>query len=221
MALQAKLLRALQEREIERVGTSRPLKVNTRVIAASNVDLQEMVRAGDFREDLYYRLNVVRVTLPPLRDRQEDIPLLAQHFVEESCRRNDLPQKTLSQGTLRTLMAHGWPGNIRHLQNAVECAVAMSGTSMVIEPHMLPEDVRTPAVAAVARASAVTPVVPAGEEGVDFAMTMAQIERELILKYLEKAGGNKRQAARLLRLSRTTLIDKLHRLGVGDQRQVA
>jgi DNA-binding NtrC family response regulator len=217
MALQAKLLRALQEREIERVGTSRPLKVNTRVIAASNVDLHEMVRAGDFREDLYYRLNVVRVQLPALRERQEDIPLLAQHFVEDSCRRNDLPIKSLSQATLRVLMSHPWPGNIRHLQNAIECAVAMSGGAPEIEPGMLPEDVRLPAAAALTSSAASPLLLPlAPDEGLDFASTMAQVERELILKYLEKAGGNKRQAARMLRLSRTTLIDKLHRLGVSD-----
>jgi two-component system response regulator AtoC len=220
LSLQAKLLRALQEREIERVGTSRPLKVNVRVVAASNVDLEEMVRAGDFREDLFYRLNVVRVTLPPLRERQGDIPLLAQHFVEDVCDRNDLPEKHLTQGTLRALMAHSWPGNIRHLQNAIECAVAMSGSATEIDVDLLPEDIRHPARGLrVAPAPVVVepaPVPQMPDEGVDFASTMAQVERELLLKYLGKAGGNKRQAARMLRLSRTTLIDKLHRLGVAE-----
>ena len=138
MSLQAKLLRALQEREVERVGTSKPLKINARVVAATNEDLQNMVREGTFREDLYYRLNVVRVVLPPLRDRREDIPVLAHHFVQESCESNGLAQKTLSQGALRLLMNFAWPGNIRHLQNAIEHAVTMSGESREMHPTHCP-----------------------------------------------------------------------------------
>jgi DNA-binding NtrC family response regulator len=220
MSLQAKLLRALQEREVERVGTSRPLKINTRVIAATNVDLRDMVKEGTFREDLYYRLNVVRVELPPLRARQDDIPALASYFVQQSCLANDLPEKTLTQAALRVLMAYAWPGNIRHLQNAVEHAVAMSGEASAISIDALPEEIRVPEMPALARPSAVaTPLMP--EEGINFASTMSQVERELILRYLEKAGGNKRRAARLLNLSRTTLIDKLQRLGVGDSSAAA
>ncbi|MEO8070070.1 MAG: sigma-54 dependent transcriptional regulator [Acidobacteriota bacterium] len=214
LPLQAKVLRALQEREIERVGTSRPVKVNVRIVAATNTDLKEMVRAGTFREDLYYRLNVVRLELPPLRARQDDIPALAQHFIDQSCQHNDLPAKTLSQTALRMLMTFDWPGNIRHLQNAIEHAVAMSGTRQEIMAEALPEEVRTPE-----RRLALTPefrLPHTPEEGVNFASTMSQLERELILRYLEKAGGNKRRAARLLNLSRTTLIDKIQRLGVGD-----
>jgi DNA-binding NtrC family response regulator len=210
MALQAKLLRALQEREVERVGTSKPLKINARVVAATNVDLHQMVKEGSFREDLFYRLNVVRVVIPALRARQEDIPVLAQHFVQQSCQSNGLAQKTLSQGALRLLMNHGWPGNVRHLQNAIEHAVAMSGDSTEVLADALPDELHTPATV-----SAVTlPAMP--DEGINFASTMSQVERELILRYLAKAGGNKRRAARLLSLSRTTLIDKLHRLGVTD-----
>jgi DNA-binding NtrC family response regulator len=210
MALQAKLLRALQEREVERVGTSKPLKINARVVAATNEDLLSMVREGRFREDLYYRLNVVRVVLPPLRERREDIPVLAQHFVHDSCESNGLAQKTLSQGALRLLMNYAWPGNVRHLQNAIEHAVTMSGDSREIMPDALPDELSVPT-----GLSAVTmPATP--DEGINFTSTMSQVERELILRYLAKAGGNKRQAARLLNLSRTTLIDKLHRLGVTD-----
>jgi DNA-binding NtrC family response regulator len=217
LPLQAKLLRALQEKEIERVGTSRPLKINVRVVAASNVDLQEMVKAGTFREDLYYRLNVVRVSLPPLRARREDIPLLSQHFVRESCRQNDLPVKSLGQATLQALMAFAWPGNIRQLQNAIESAVAMSGGAAEIEPAMLPDEVLglvSDMVAGSRGGSVAIPATP--DEGINFVSTMTQVERDLILRYLEKANGNKRQAARLLNLSRTTLIDKLHRLGVTE-----
>jgi DNA-binding NtrC family response regulator len=207
LAVQAKLLRALQEREIERVGESRSFKFDIRLIAATNVDLRKLVKDGLFREDLFYRLNVVPISLPPLRHRREDIALLAQHFVEKSCRHNGVPERTISQSAMRVLMDYGWPGNIRQLENAIEYAVAVSGASREIVPAMLPEDIRHPE-----QVSAVGPVtIP--EEGVDFQSVMAQIERDLILSGLQKTGGNKRQAARLLNLSRTTLIDKLHRLG--------
>ncbi len=215
MSLQAKLLRALQEREVERVGTSRPIKITARAIAATNVDLRELVKEGPCREDLYDRLNVVRVELPPLRQRQEDIPALARHFVQQSCELNGVPLKTLSQSTIRCLMEFAWPGNIRHLQNAIEHAVAMSGDSREIDVEALPEEVLAPVSDAAPGAARVTvPHMP--EEGINFVSTMTQVERQLILRYLEKAGGNKRRAARLLNLSRTTLIDKLQRLGVTE-----
>jgi transcriptional regulator with GAF, ATPase, and Fis domain len=217
MALQAKLLRALQEREIERVGTSRPLKINARVIAATNVDLREAVREGTFREDLYYRLNVVRVELPPLRDRQQDIPALARHFVVQSCEQNDLPLKTLSQATLRALMTFDWPGNIRHLQNAIEHAVAMSGPATEIDVDALPDELGELRAAETVSQPGPMRLPQTPDEGINFVSTMSQLERELILRYLEKAGGNKRRAARLLNLSRTTLIDKLQRLGVAAE----
>jgi len=207
LALQAKLLRAIQEREIERVGESKSFKFDIRLIAATNVDLRKMVKEGTFREDLFYRLNVVPISLPPLRHRREDIALLAQHFVQKSCKNNGVPLRTINQSTLRALMDYSWPGNIRQLENAIEYAVAVSGAEREISPAMLPEDIRHPD-----RAGAIGPVtIP--EEGLDFQIVMSQIERDLILGGLEKTGGNKRQAARLLNLSRTTLIDKLHRLG--------
>ena len=230
LSLQAKVLRALQEREIERVGTTRPRKVNVRVVAASNVDLADLVRKGLFREDLYYRLNVVRVDLPPLRARQEDIPVLAQHFVTETCRANDLAPKVLSQAALQMLMQFSWPGNVRHLQNAVESAVVMSGAEREIPADVLPLEVQhdCPAVAGSLLAplavsapgvmpAAAAPVIPMPdmpEDGINFATAISSVERELILTYLKRAGGNKRKAARMLSLRRTTLIDKLHRLGM-------
>jgi transcriptional regulator with GAF, ATPase, and Fis domain len=208
-ALQAKLLRALQERQVERVGDSRPTKFDIRVIAATNVDLRKMVKDGTFREDLFYRLNVVPIQLPPLRARRDDMPLLAQHFVHKSCEANGLPVRTIGQDVLRLLMNYSWPGNIRQFENAVEHAVAMSGNSLEITTAMLPEDIRTPGE------SQLLPPVAIPDEGINFMSVVSQLERELILKCLEKTGGNKRQAARLLQLSRTTLIDKLHRLNVG------
>jgi DNA-binding NtrC family response regulator len=206
MAVQAKLLRALQEREVERVGDSKPVKFDVRVIAATNRDLRKMVRDGTFREDLFYRLNVVPIPLPPLRTRREDIPLLAQFFVKKSCKNNGIPVRSIPQATIRALMAHDWPGNIRELENAIEHAVALSGRSTEITPEMLPEDLMNPG--RVELTSSVT--IP--DEGLNFTSVVSQLERELILRSLEKTGGNKRRAARLLNLSRTTLIDKLQRL---------
>ena len=219
LQLQAKLLRALQEKEIERIGTSRPMPVNVRIIAASNTDLAAMVKDGRFREDLYYRLNVVRVPLPALRERTEDIPALAQHFVEASCRLNGLATKVLSQATLRTLMGCTWPGNVRQLQNCIESAVVMSGADTEIRPETLPEEIRQPVVAPVEVARTTVPVVETPDAGINFASAMSALERDLIFTYLRKANGNKRQAARLLQLSRTTLIDKLHRLGFQEEPQ--
>ena len=206
MALQAKLLRVLQERQVERVGDSRPLKFDIRVIAAANVDLKKLVKSGEFREDLFYRLNVIPVTLPPLRERREDMPLLAQHFISKSCKANGLPPRTLRQDLMRALMDYAWPGNIRQFENAIEHAVAMSGLSTELTPDMLPEEMRQPGQ------SGLLPSLNIPDEGINFQSVVSQLERDLILRCLEKTGGNKRQAARLLQLSRTTLIDKLQRL---------
>lgn len=211
LPLQAKLLRALQEREIERVGESRPIKFDARIVAATNTDLRKLVKDGAFREDLYYRLNVIPLTLPPLRDRREDIPLLARHFVQKSCRNNNLPLRTLTQDTIRALMSYSWPGNIRQLENAIEHAVALTGQEKEIRPTSLPEDIAQPG------GSLLLPAVAIPDEGISFTSVVSQLERELILRCLEKTGGNKRQAARLLQLSRTTLIDKLHRLNLADE----
>ena len=151
----------------------------------------------------------MRVVLPALRDRREDIPILAVHFVQQSCESNNVAPKTLSQEALRLLMNYRWPGNIRQLQNAIEHGVAMSPSTQILATAM-PEELLEPA----GLTGVMLPSTP--EEGINFTSTMTQVERELILRYLAKAGGNKRQAARLLSLSRTTLIDKLHRLGVAD-----
>jgi DNA-binding NtrC family response regulator len=208
MPLQSKLLRALQEREIERIGESRPIKFDARVVAASNHDLRKLVREGTFREDLYYRLNVIPVTLPALRERRDDIPVLARHFTRKSCTANNLPLKTLSQDAVRALMAYSWPGNIRQLENAIEHAVAMSGAEQVIPVSALPDDLRAPA------SGSFVPAMTIPDEGINFTSVVSQLERELILQVLEKTRGNKRQAARLLNLSRTTFIDKLQRLNL-------
>ena len=208
LPLQAKVLRALQEREVERVGDPKPVKVDIRVIAATNTDLKSLVRAGTFREDLFYRLNVIPVHLPALRNRREDIPLLAQHFLKKSCRENSLPGKTVAQDAMRLLMTYDWPGNVRQFENVIEYAVTMSAGVSDIRPDSLPADIR-----AGAQGALVSPVaIP--DEGIHFTSVVSQLERDLILRCLEKTNGNKRQAARLLNLSRTTFIDKLQRLSL-------
>jgi two-component system response regulator AtoC len=208
-ALQMKLLRVLQEREFERVGDSHTTKVDVRVIAATNSDLARMVAAGQFREDLFYRLNVIPVHLPPLRERKEDIPLLVQHFLE--ILRNGAPAPlTVSQEAMRRLMAFSWPGNVRQLENAVERAVALSAGRTQIDVGDLPTEVQK------AQETALTTAVTLPEDGLDLDAFIADIERDLIQRSLERTGGNKGKAARLLNLKRTTLVEKLKRLSLRD-----
>jgi transcriptional regulator with PAS, ATPase and Fis domain len=218
-----KLLRVLQEREFEKVGDSQPVKVDVRVIAATNSDLQKMVSQGEFREDLYYRLNVIPIQLPPLRNRKEDIPQLVQHFLQKfaaqraevgiqhpvSAQGTDPKTRTpmsVSQQAMRRLMAFHWPGNVRQLENAIERAVALSGGRMQIEVTDLPAEVQSAAETTVA------PDFTLPGDGLNLDIYIGNIERELIYRALEKSGGNKGQAARLLSLKRTTLVEKLKRL---------
>jgi DNA-binding NtrC family response regulator len=205
-ALQAKLLRVLQEREFERVGDSHTIKVDVRVIAATHSDLEKMVAEGTFREDLFYRLNVIPVKLPPLRERRDDIPLLVQHFVQKLSADAGRPAATVSQEALRSLMAHNWPGNVRQLENAVERAVAFSQGRGQIEAHDLSPEIQNQPAAS----EGIAPWLP--DDGVDFEQYISGIELALIQSSLERTRGNKRQAAKLLRLKRTTLIEKLKRL---------
>jgi DNA-binding NtrC family response regulator len=205
-ALQAKLLRVLQEREFERVGDTHTIKVDVRVIAATHSDLEKMVADGTFREDLYYRLNVIPVKLPPLRDRREDIPLLVQHFVQRVSAEQGRTAPTVSQDAIRKLMAHGWPGNVRQLENAVERALAFSQGRAQIDVQDLAQDIQNQTGAS----DTIEPWLP--EEGLDLERYMSGVELALIRRSLERTHGNKRQAAQLLNLKRTTLIEKLKRL---------
>jgi transcriptional regulator with PAS, ATPase and Fis domain len=207
-ALQMKLLRALQEKEFERVGDSRPTKVDVRVIAATNSDLGKMVSDGRFREDLFYRLNVIPIRLPSLRDRRDDIPLLVQHFLDRFCRELTPPRATMtvSQQAMRRLMAYAWPGNVRQLENALERAVALSAGRTQIEASDLPPDLQQSDDAPLSGSFALP------ESGVDFQEYVGNVERELIRQSLERTGGNKHRAAQLLNLKRTTLVEKLKRL---------
>ena len=205
-ALQAKLLRVLQEREFERVGDSHTVKIDVRVIAATHSDLMKMVADGTFREDLYYRLNVIPIRMPSLRERREDIPLLVQHFLDRLTAEAGRPPVTVSQDVMRRLMAHPWPGNVRQLENAVERALAFSkGRAQIEVADLSPEIQNMPAPEVVTDAA-----FP--DEGLDLARYVEAVELSLIRRSLERTQGNKRQAARLLNLKRTTLIEKLKRL---------
>jgi len=203
-ALQMKLLRALQEREFERIGDNTTIKVDVRVIAATNSDLARMVAEGTFREDLYYRLNVIPVQLAPLRDRRDDIPLLVKHFLEKFAAAR---QMQVTQGAMRALMAYYWPGNVRQLENTVERAVALSAGRKELDVADLPPEMQaTPQQLA-------PPMVDFPDDGLDLPAYLFSIERDLIQRSLQRTGGNRNKAAELLRIKRTTLVEKLKRMG--------
>lgn len=207
--LQAKLLRVLQERELQRLGSSEVIPVDVRVLAASNADLQERIRQGRFREDLYYRLNVVPIHLPPLAERASDIPLLVAHFLEKVCSREDIPPKRISAEAMERLATYSWPGNVRQLENAVEMAVILSGERELLVPSDFP--LPSPAQWKALNATSL-PSIRLPDEGMDFEATIARIERSLLEQALRRSNGNKKQAAELLRLKRTTFTAKLKSL---------
>jgi two-component system response regulator AtoC len=206
-SLQVKLLRVLQERELERLGDTRTIRIDVRVIAATNANLAQMVTDGQFREDLFYRLNVIPVRLPPLRERRDDIPLLVQHFVErltgQDGGRRDV---RVTQEAMRQLMGFSWPGNIRQLENVVERALALGRDRTQLDVADLPPEIREgPSVGQ-------PQPVEIPEEGVDLPAHIAALERRFIQQALAETDGNKQQAAERLGLKRTTLVEKVKRL---------
>jgi DNA-binding NtrC family response regulator len=210
LELQPKLLRALQEREIQRLGSSDTIKVDVRVIAAANVNLLERVRQGKFREDLYYRLNVGPLEMPPLRRRQSDIGLLVEHFVKKICQLEGIPVKKVTSGALDRLRGCSWPGNVRQLENAVEMAVAMSGdreTLFVSDFGLAPA---VPLNVIPFESAQISSPVPGA---IDFETAVSHFERTMLEQALERTAGNKTAAAELLGLKRTTLIMKLRNFG--------
>jgi DNA-binding NtrC family response regulator len=205
LGLQTKLLRALQERAFERVGGNQTIKVDVRVIAATNSALQKLIAEGTFREDLYYRLNVIPISLPPLRDRREDIPLLVAHFLKKFA--PDAPPQ-MSQGAMRGLMAYAWPGNVRQLENSIERAVTLSAGRREIDvTDLLPEMQEVPPATA-------TPYVDLPEDGMDLNAYLSLLERDVIRRALERTRGNRNKASELLHIKRTTLVEKMKRLGL-------
>lgn len=201
LGLQAKLLRVLQEREVDRVGGREPVPVNIRIIATTNRTLYREVEQGRFREDLYYRLNVFPITMPPLRERGVDIPLLARHFASQSASRNGLPQPVITEGALAHLQRLHWKGNVRELENVMERAVLLAGQGSILPEHC-PVDVR--AEAAPSPAAVVVPAITTPANG-----SLWEMERELIFKTLARVNDNRTHAAKELGISIRTLRNKL------------
>ena len=214
LALQAKLLRVLQESEFERLGSSKIVKVDVRVVAATSANLESKIADGSFRADLFHRLNVVHLQIPPLRERHEDVIPIAEGLLERFCESAGLPEKTISEETRRILTAYDFPGNVRQLQNSVERAAVFSGAGDEIQPEHLPAEIRQQSEATNNLSSLIPGAIP--EEGIDFTSIVSQIERELLLKTLDKTGGNKMQAAKLLNMKRTTLVEKIKRLEIEE-----
>jgi DNA-binding NtrC family response regulator len=206
--LQAKLLRVLQEREFQRLGSSDTIRVDIRVVAATNCDLTQKMEQGKFREDLYYRLNVVPLNVPPLRRRLDDVPLLARHFVEKICRSESMAIKVLTSQAIERLTSYSWPGNVRQLENAVEMAVALSGDRGVLSAPDFP--LGYPPKLTMVEAGRAVVSLPDG--GLDYQQMLATIERSILEQALEKTGGNKKAAAEMLGLKRTTLCAKVRNM---------
>jgi len=192
--LQAKLLRVLQERQFERVGGTRPIRVDIRLIAATNKDLEKSIQSGTFREDLFYRLNVVSLTMPPLRDRREDIPLLARYFVEKFAKKSNRPVSGISTEARECLVHYDWPGNVRELENAIERAMVLGSTELIL-PEDLPETVLE------GESLASVPITKYYE-------AIHDAKKQFILKALEQTKGNYTEAAKLLGVH----PNNLHRL---------
>jgi DNA-binding NtrC family response regulator len=205
--LQAKLLRVLQEKEVDRIGGKDPVEIDVRIIATTNRDLAALVRKGDFREDLYYRLNVVRLTIPPLRDRRDDIPLLVDFFCKRFGKESGSNSIDISPEALTKLLNHDWPGNVRELENAIQRAATLcNGAIMRPEDFLLLEPKTPPANQ------------PRSTElGYSAGVTMRQMEKQLICKTLEDTGGNRTRAARCLGISLRTLRNKLNEFGLQDR----
>jgi len=212
LALQGKLLRVLQEREVQPIGSTNSLRVDCRVVAASNLDLEEEACMKRFRSDLYYRLSVVVVRLPPLRERLEDIPRLASFFMDKICRTEDMPDCRLTPGALDRLMSYDWPGNIRQLEHCIESALILADGKEVLTPDdiRLPENSSRPTERCGPRRS--LPTLPSS--GTDLGEEVKRLEAQMLGEALDLAHGNKARAASLLGLKRTTLLYKARTLGI-------
>ena len=199
-SLQVRLLRVIQEREIDKIGSPHPLKVNVRILAATNRQLKTLVEDGQFREDLFYRLSVVTINLPPLRDRKEDIPLLVEHFLKKHCNRYQIPLMTVADRALEVLTHYNWPGNVRELENVIERLVVL-GKGGTINPEHLPMEIREPQ----SRIGSISLKLP--DEGI----SLEEVEKEILLRALEKHDWHQTKAARYLNISRKTLIYRMEK----------
>ena len=225
---QAKLLRVIQEREFMRLGGTEQLKVDVRIVAASNIDLLSLVKEGRFREDLYHRLNVIHLHLPPLRERREDIPMLLAHFLERFCTENSKPLRLFTPSAMKLLMDYDWPGNVRELENVVERAVVLS-TQERVDVDLLPESLRSKEIVRGVRLqlSEFLPPLP-GEAGSRTAadnpnpslfQIIDEVERRIIVDMLERTGWNQTEAAERFLIPLSTLNQKIKRLGIDVRRR--
>jgi DNA-binding NtrC family response regulator len=223
---QAKLLRVIQEREFMRLGGTETIKVDVRILAASNEDLKRLVREGRFREDLFHRLNVISIHLPPLRDRKQDIPLLVDRFLDQFCRENGKPPRAFTHGAMKLLMDYEWPGNVRELENVVERAVVLS-THESLDADLLPENVRTREIVKGVRLQLAEflPPLP-GEIGSrstapapSLFEILEEVERRIIVDMLERTSWNQTEAAERFQIPLSTLNQKIKRLGIETRRR--
>ncbi len=205
--LQMKLLRVLQEHEFERVGSTHKIHLNIRLISATNIDLKEQIKAGHFREDLYYRLNVIPINLPPLKERHGDIPQLARFFVEKICNEMNRPQLNISEDAIEAMGSYDWPGNVREMENIIERTIALTD-SPVIRSKDLPPDISKRVVGT----GLTTPQITS--QGIDMNQEIDNIEIEMIQQAMVLEKGVKARAAKLLNINRTTLVEKIKRLGI-------
>jgi len=211
--LQVKLLRILQEQEFERLGATKTIRCDVRILAATNKDLDKLVQDGSFREDLYYRLKVIPVEIPPLRDRRSDIPLLVHHFLENTFRTKKKKVKGISKDVMRAFMSYDWPGNVRELENIIERMVILSeGSSITMED--VPEKISHKQLSE----QPMKAVIP--DEGISLSNAINEYERQLIITALEKAEWVKNRAAKLLNMNRTTLVEKIKKQGIDRVRMV-
>ncbi|MGA9529804.1 MAG: sigma-54 dependent transcriptional regulator [Terriglobales bacterium] len=204
MDTQAKILRVLQDRKFMHLGGVQEIQVDVRIIAATNVDLRQMVQEGRFREDLFYRLNVISLDLPPLRQRREDVPLLVDHFIKKYSEENDLPKRHINTEALRALVSYSWPGNVRELENTIERAVVLS-SDVTIGIDLLPDHI-------IGRGSTIPAIDPAS--GASLFGIMEDCERRIIVDMLEKCGWNQTEAAERFHVPLSTLNQKIKRLAI-------
>ena len=224
---QAKLLRVIQEREFMHLGGTETIKVDVRIVAASNVDLLTLVREGRFREDLYHRLNVIHLRLPPLRERREDVPLLLVHFLDRYCKENGKPTRHFSQAAMKLLMDHDWPGNVRELENVVERAVVLSNHERM-DVDLLPESLHSKEIVRGVRLQ-LSEFVPshaadraagsAGQAQPSLFQIMDEVERRIVMDMLERTNWNQTEAAERFQIPLSTLNQKIKRLGIDVRRR--
>ena len=224
---QAKLLRVIQEREFMRLGGTETIKVDVRIVAACNQDLYTMVREGRFREDLYHRLNVISMRLPPLRDRREDVPLLVDHFLKRYCEENGRQPLRFTNAAMKLMMDYDWPGNVRELENVVERSVVLA-TGDQLDTDLLPESLRSKETIHGVRFQLSEFFAPApgganssdgGDERLSLFQMVEEVERRIVMEMLERTGWNQTEAAERFQIPLSTLNQKIKRLGIEVRRR--